>query len=263
MSESKTSIFPEIPESVDNAIKNITNLPTQGIGQTLSDCWFLAFGGISHLAEKRRAKYAHELENFKNELQDSLSTVPEEFRKEPSTQIVLKTLEEAKYCVEEGELRNLFTKLLTSATDTRQDVHPSFAQIIGQMSPNDAKILRIFKTQPEYPICDLHFVVNDKGSFNVISQNIFISGPKTMSLGEKNISISSLIHLGLLDIPWGEHFSSDAYYSGFEDTAIYLNAKAKYLSDKLELQKKIVRLTSLGQSFISCCLPDDTSYVIK
>ena len=50
------NINANLPESVDNAIKNVTDLPTQGIGQTLSDCWFLAFGGISQLAEKRRIK---------------------------------------------------------------------------------------------------------------------------------------------------------------------------------------------------------------
>lgn len=99
------NINANLPESVDNAIKNVTDLPTQGIGQTLSDCWFLAFGGISQLAEKRRIKYTKDLEKFKKELEDSLETVPEQRRKEPTTQIVLKTLDEAKYCVEEDDLR--------------------------------------------------------------------------------------------------------------------------------------------------------------
>lgn len=124
------------------------------------------------------------------------------------------------------------------------------------MSSSDAKILRIFKKQQEYPICDLHIIVNDDGSYNTISQNMFINGPKDMNLAEQTVSISSLIHLGLLAIPFGEHFSSDNHYSGFKNTAIYLNAKAKYPENELDLDKKIVRLTSLGKLFISCCIPD-------
>lgn len=44
----------DFPESVDNALKNLTDLPSKNVGQTLSDCWFLVFGGISQLAEKRK-----------------------------------------------------------------------------------------------------------------------------------------------------------------------------------------------------------------
>lgn len=48
--------FPELPDSIDNAVKNLTDKPTQGIGQTFSDLWFLVFGGITQAADKRRMK---------------------------------------------------------------------------------------------------------------------------------------------------------------------------------------------------------------
>lgn len=70
------NINANLPESVDNAIKNVTDLPTQGIGQTLSDCWFLAFGGISQLAEKRRIKYTKDLEKFKKRTRRLLGNRP-------------------------------------------------------------------------------------------------------------------------------------------------------------------------------------------
>ena len=59
------NINANLPESVDNAIKNVTDLPTQGIGQTLSDCWFLAFGGISQLAENAVLSIPKILKNSK------------------------------------------------------------------------------------------------------------------------------------------------------------------------------------------------------
>lgn len=253
--ETKVSVLPEVPKSVDNAIENLTDLPTKGIGQTFADCWYLAFGGISQLAEKRRIKYAKELENFKNELENSLSTVPEERKIEPTTQIVLKTLDEAKYCVEEEALRKLFVNLLTSCTDSLKNVHPSFAQIIGQMSSNDAKILQTFKANNVQPICNIKAVSKEDDSFSVAAQNLFIAGPSNMKLDEKSVSVSSLVHLGLLEIPEDAHFTDDSFYLGFDKTDIFQEAKVHFPDKEIRLQKKIVQTTSLGALFISCCLP--------
>lgn len=69
--------FPELPDSIDNAVKNLTDKPTQGIGQTFSDLWFLVFGGITQAADKRRMKYAHDLELYGQELSQSITAIPE------------------------------------------------------------------------------------------------------------------------------------------------------------------------------------------
>lgn len=44
MSDKDSSLIKllELPDSIDNAVKNLTDKPTQGIGQTFSDLWFLA-----------------------------------------------------------------------------------------------------------------------------------------------------------------------------------------------------------------------------
>lgn len=55
----------EVPESIDEAVKNLTGKPTETIGQVLSDCLFLVFGGISQKAELKRAKYAFALKECK------------------------------------------------------------------------------------------------------------------------------------------------------------------------------------------------------
>lgn len=249
------NINPNLPESVDNAIKNVTDLPTQGIGQTLSDCWFLAFGGISQAAEKKRVKYAKDLEKFKKELEDSLETVPEQRRKEPTTQMVLKTLDEAKYCVEEDDLRRLFVALLTSATDSEKNVHPSFAQIIGQMSKTDATILQSFYPDKIFAICNLRLTVNESGSFRVLADNIFLAGSSSINSHDKSVSISSLIRLGLLEIPEDQHASDDKFYEPFKNSTEYISSLSKYPENKLTLEKKVVHLTPLGKSFVSCCIP--------
>lgn len=246
--------LPNLPDSVDQALTNLTDQPTKSVGQTLSDCWYLVFGGISQAAEKRRAKYAHELTIFKNELEDSLSTVPDEVRQEPSSQIVMQALEQAKYCVEEPELRKMFVSLLTSSIDSTKYVHPSFASILSHMSPTDARIFEIFKRSPQYATCDLKHIADSSGAFQTLETNLFISGPSSISQTEQSISISSLIHLGLLEIPFDLHIISESVYNAFKSSDAYLNALKNYPETELDIDKKIVRLTRLGRQFMSCCL---------
>ena len=117
----------DLPESVDNALKNLTDLPSKNVGQTLSDCWFLVFGGISQLAEKRKLKYAKDLEEFKQSLSSKITSIPKENRVEANTQIVMPALENAKYCVEEPSLREMFANLISSSLDIeKQDTPPFF-----------------------------------------------------------------------------------------------------------------------------------------
>ncbi|MBP3543466.1 MAG: DUF4393 domain-containing protein [Lachnospiraceae bacterium] len=253
MSDDNKSLINLIPASVDNAAKNITDLPTQGIGQTLSDCWFLIFGGISQLADKRRAKYAHSLEQYKKELETSLRTVPEEKRIEPSSQIVLSALDESKYCVEEEELRKLFVSLLTSATDSRKRVHPSFPSIIRQMSPSDALLLRSFGDTDALPICDIKLQYAG-GHYKTLAQNICLPISPEVSERQLSLSASALVYLGICRIPEGLFMNDNSVYEPFKEFATYKSLLQMQFDGKIELQNKVLQLTPLGKSFIECCL---------
>lgn len=95
-----TLVNAELPPSVDNAVKNLTDKPSLAIGTTFSDLWYLVFGGVSHLAEKKKIAYAHKLDLFRKELDDSIKQIPPEKLVEPSIQITAQALENSKYCIE-------------------------------------------------------------------------------------------------------------------------------------------------------------------
>lgn len=43
--------------------------------ETNTDIWSIVFGGIHQVAEKRKMKYAHELERFQKELYDEINKI--------------------------------------------------------------------------------------------------------------------------------------------------------------------------------------------
>lgn len=77
MSEDKKSLIDLVPDSVDNAVKNITDKPTQNMGTTLADIWYLVFGGISQSADKKKLKYSYALKKMEEELKEDISKIPQ------------------------------------------------------------------------------------------------------------------------------------------------------------------------------------------
>ena len=149
MSEDKKSLIDLVPESIDNAVKNITDKPTQNIGTTLADIWYLVFGGISQAADKKKLKYSYALQKMEAELKEDISKIPKSKLIDPDIQIVAQALEAAKYCVEKEELRHMFVKLISNSLnkDFSNKVHPIYVKIINCLTPFDAKVLTMIKQQ--------------------------------------------------------------------------------------------------------------------
>lgn len=250
--------LPDIPDSVDNALKNLSDEPTKNMGATLGDLWFLVFGGISHAADKRKLKYAHELETYKMELEESIEKIPAEKRIEPSVQVTAQALENSKYCVESKDLRDMFTNLISNSMniDYQQYVHPSFAEMIKQMSPIDGQILKIFKhgSSNGLPICDFR-LSREKGYLTII-EKVFLDGP-TQNVEICSTSLSSLEHLGLITIPFSTYLVDDELYKKFESHPLFIFYKEHYKEHgEVYIEKGKAALTPLGRSFVNLCISD-------
>ncbi len=141
MSEDKKSLIDLVPDSIDNAVKNITDKPTQNMGTTLADIWYLVFGGISQAAEKKKLKYSYALQEFEKELKEKISKIPKDKLVEPDIQVVAPALEASKYCVEKEELRHIFSSLITSSLTYGEYIPPMLIDLAKHLSVIDAKIL--------------------------------------------------------------------------------------------------------------------------
>lgn len=263
MSDNSTNNFSllnaELPESVDNALKNLTDLPSQSVGQTLSDCWFLVFGGISQLANKRKLKYAKALEEFKKSLEDKVSSIPDENRLDANTQLVMPALENVKYCVEEKELREMFANLISASLDNQRQnyVHPSFAEILKTLTPLDAQNLMLIRANYQLPICNIiRESDNNPSVYSVILQNLFLMNPNNKVYEQQSLSISSLLKQGLIEVPMGQVISTANTYLVYEHCDELLQLQTVYPGKKFSLKKGLVRLTPLGHSFLEICCPD-------
>lgn len=247
-----------VPDCIDNTVTNLTDQPTKEIGSLISDALYLAFGGVHYSADKKRAKYAAKLEQFKQELQSDVLQIPKEKQIEPSIQIVGQAIEDAKYCMESDELRSMFSSLIASSInrDCVNDVHPSFSSLIKQMSNIDAKMLSCFLESPTFPLAEYRLIISGKTGHISLFRNAVLFGPSEVSLSAKALSISSLCRMGLIEIPDARYMEQDVYNNFLrEPTFLSFVETYKSVSTKnVKLEKFICQLTPLGKSFVKVCL---------
>ncbi|WP_158229661.1 DUF4393 domain-containing protein [Blautia sp. An81] len=263
MSDETTNKFSlvDMPDSIDNAVKNLTDVPTKNAGQTFGDLWYLVFGGITHAADKRRMKYAADLEKFHQELTESIDKIPDDKKVDPSIQITAQALENSKYCVSSESLRNMFTKLIsgTMNKDYEPLIHPSFPEMIKQMSTNDAHILMELKRKSYIvPVAEFREVFKENGNGITHFTNAYISDTFKIPLEECSCSLSSLERMGLVSISFERHLIEDSLYKPFYKTSIYQNMSEEISSinrnSELSLKKGICSTTPLGKRFIAACV---------
>lgn len=261
-----------VPSCIDEPVKAVLNPGANQIGTLFGDLLAMATSKIHFSAEKVRLQQAHDLEEFKKSLSDKLSAKPEECLVEPRMQVVGPAVENAKYCMDEPKIREMFQNLLANAADERYQskVHPSFSAIIAQMSPLDAENLSLFRKKEVYPIARYKFNLSGGGEY-VSFTHCFLVNSKMKTADELELqaaSLSSLERQGLIEIIYGQLLLDKTVYEPFENTeimqrsritlSIYQAMENENTPDDMRhtsvtQQNGIVKLTPFGKEFTQVC----------
>lgn len=181
-----------IPDSIDNAIDNVTGKVTETAGDLLDAA--LTYAGRNIIkrykfskadddfqlaAYKQAQDQALELQRIKNErikqfygdyIEKNIkriaektlnlaNRIPDEERINPNIDLIGQIFEESKY-KEDENLVELFSNLLVSSVDICRCnyIHPSFSHIISEMSSLDAENMNIYieKQANELPIAKIY-----------------------------------------------------------------------------------------------------------
>lgn len=185
-----------VPSCIDEPVKAVLNPGANQIGTLFGDLLAMATSKIHFSAEKMRLQQAHDLEEFKKSLSDKLNAKPEECLVEPRMQVVGPAVENAKFCMDEPQIRKMFQNLLANSADIRyqSQVHPSFSAMIAQMSPLDAENLELFKGGGTLPIARYKYTLENNGERAAFT-NCFLKNPKMIHATDIDLQATSLSSL--------------------------------------------------------------------
>lgn len=229
---------------------------SDAIGNTLQNTWELVFGPLDLYVQRKKLSRQHDFEEFKKEFESKVSEIPENSLKEPKLSILGPTLEASKYYFEEKSLRSMFASLAASSVDERKEryLHPSFPEIIKQMSPLDADNLRLFTSQ--LPIAEYYKLKKGSTTKTTLLSNVFLWNKDEQDVELQSQSISSLDRLGLLRTEYQQTILGGKFYSDFYTTTYFMNLTIQ--ANKAGFLTGVTRgravLTPLGKSFKLACL---------
>lgn len=197
--------------AVQETGKFIARIPT-AINAALSgiDCWI---EGRNYRIKETKKLLEKKLENV-----DPDKIVP------PDSYVAIPALEAISNSMDSEELRNMYANLLANAMniDTKDSVHPSFVEIIKQLSPLDAQVIKYvrdnafklatitFRFQRDNLTPNLGFT-NGSIGFEVVSNAICIPLDE-MPYHYIQMSLDNLLRLGLIHIDYSKYLDDQTLY---------------------------------------------------
>ncbi|WP_337081071.1 DUF4393 domain-containing protein [Acinetobacter pittii] len=197
---------------------------------------------------------------------DRLKDFPEEEIVQAPPEVAMPIMEKLSYVTNE-ELKELYIELLAKASikDLNDKAHPSFVNIINNLSPDEAKLIKYFNTKKSLPFVNIHMNKKDnKGGFLLIEELVILIPDLELTFNH-NLSayFSNLAGAGLLEIDSNHWYSDDSYYIPYqrylEDNINnyelhYAQLKHNFPNKTYEIKKGMIRLTMFGKIFFSAIL---------
>ncbi|MBQ7790195.1 MAG: DUF4393 domain-containing protein [Bacilli bacterium] len=221
---------------------------------------------VFYPVKKANALFKYKLEDFKNDLETRLNSLPDDKIVEPDLMVAGPALESLKYTYDKEELRNMYLNLLVSSMnkDTKDKAHPSYVEIIRQLTPLDAKVFKrlndVGQVACAHPVLKLD---NTNKVYVSAYPNYIVE--ELLDLGDEfdiSASISNLIRLGLIH---HEDNSIIGYnYEKFKSFNIIIrnkqildnlnNSEGNGITTSVEIKKQVIMKNNFGERFADTCL---------
>lgn len=192
-----------------------------------------------------------------------LSNVPLEDIQQPKSHIAVPAIEALRYTGEEHELSELYANLLSTSMDkaTAYRAHPAFVDMIKNMSPDEARIMRFLAASESEALLDIKATNIESGGFTITNRHYSLIGLKA-SCEHPSLtanSLDNLARLGLIEFPSTRRLLSDAPYKEIEDHPEFkkiLNDLRAPGTHIIEIEKHKLEITDLGKQFVRTCVID-------
>lgn len=248
-----------VDESTKETRKELDKTAAKGISKLAQLFWASPLG---IKADVYIAERPFKLEKALKEMQTKYdNNIPAEYRVEPSSYIALKSVNELNYSLDEDYLKEMFENLLISDMDSRKkgNVLPSFIEIIKNLSSNDAKFLKLLKTEGKGVACSVQMIaINGRGSVVYYDKYIITNYDDKSNCSVKRIDWLTLENLEK------EKIIETRYNESLQDRNeeydyLFNSAKSNFpykLEEgyRLSCKKGIISLTAMGSKFVDICI---------
>lgn len=207
-------------------------------------------------------------DNFAKNVKDKSDQIPEAERIEPSLGLIYSVQQSCTVAIESQTLQQIFENLVVGAMDRRtaQGILPVHAEILRQLTSDEAKILKLIHKKGRLPLISVRSdIKNQDGAGHTVYENFSLFGKEAKCdlLANMPVYIDNLCRLQITTIPEFSQLASKELYEPLKNSLFILNLKTKIESSGniCTIQEKYLQITPFGRSLCSACQIDsvDTS----
>ncbi|MBF7114480.1 DUF4393 domain-containing protein [Pediococcus pentosaceus] len=219
-----------------------------------------------------------QFEDLSNKIAKEYSKIPEEKRTDSKKGLMIKTLESARYSMDDETLRSYFAKLLVSTAnkDSVDKVTPLFSTILSNIGHEEAKFIELLKVNKygRLPMLEPSALVSIQYALkNNLNPNSYLTvggkEDKFTIVNQNLLNVSKQLSVfrsfGLINIEDGQDFN---YFKkdyellqklyepiGNKFISDYNKRKEDNVLNHIHYLNSTISLTSLGKSFVDCVIP--------
>jgi Abortive infection alpha len=174
----------------------------------------------------------------------------------PPTYIAGPAIEALRFAGHDEDLRELYANLLATAMDrnSTDKAHPGYVEIIKNLTPNEARLLKFFVRDNEIPLINVE-LIHENGYSLLLANYTLLNEYLKLESGLKIcVYVTNLCRLGILEVPYGLSLADTSLYDKLENSEviIQLSEDAMKKDKKLKIERGLLRFTDYGKDFIDC-----------
>jgi hypothetical protein len=201
---------------------------------------------------------------FNSDLAEKLADTPEEELVSPSPVVAAQAMDGLSYALDEPQLKEMYLNLLARASDARtsESSHPSFAQVIKQLSPAESSfLLEVLRIPQGVPMAQIRQNTTTGGY--VILQTHILNVTQTAT-GEPVLNpqipmyVDNWARLGLVTADYSQYRVGEDAYNWVESRPEMLAEKAARNQDdaaRVTFERGLLIPTAFGRRFAETVSP--------
>ncbi len=215
----------------------------------------LPIAAVNFAFDKGRAYFDN---FFQSDLEEKTKDIPADEFREPKASLSAPALQGLAFSHEEPNLKEMYLQLLATAMDKRKGPldHPSFAEIIRQLSGDEAGHLRqVLDSANPMPIgAVVRKTNNPKGElvlFRHVIDVVDTTTGKQVEIPGFQAMVDNWIRLGLISVDYMRALVRDGAYDWMETRPEYIAFRERSWpdGDTVAYNKGILNVTEFGKNF--------------
>lgn len=237
------------------SIEKLLGPSCDAIGQGIGGIFYWAFGSLIKLGIIKKAEF----DDLTRKTANALNEIPDPNKDLSNPGLIMKAIEEAKYQLNEADLRQIFANLIASSADNRKNsfMTTRYATVLSQLGVDDAKFLQLINFEELHRMVAGELRLSNKKdySYHVISPLYVYAENGEIRQISMNV-INVLESLGIIEFSDSITIAGKEADSKYKQMEVFLLNKSwnekEDANNGYDFTPESIRVTAFGENLLKC-----------